>query len=51
MPICLNIVLKQFYLNLQYFFVYFKSRIQNQITIKYNIDIPFPQKYYFLSFL
>jgi len=35
-----------------FFFVYFESRIQNQITVKYyNIDMLFAQKYYSLSLL
>jgi len=34
------------HLNLQHYFVYFESWIQSQITIKYKIDMSFPQKYY-----
>ena len=38
-------------LNLQHYFVYFESQMQSQITIKYKIDMSYPQKHYYLSFL
>ena len=37
-------------LNLQHFFVYFENRVQSQLTMKYKIDMSFPQKYYSQSF-